>query len=308
MGLLESIKDDEEKLKKMNAVGGEADETEEEEESETPDTDKPEAPEKKEKPEEKPADKKPAAKTDGEEEPKDGEKPAAKENPNSAAAKARIERKRADDAKKAAEAAAAVKQPTTPEPKNETADDKTLTVEERIARMEARAAEAEAREANNKLYQDAINEFTEIEKDFQKETPDYEPASSHMLHAMYNGVRMAHPTVGEKAAVEFVRKQILSLAAKAAQEGLNPAQELYRMAHDVYGYQPKEEKPEPKKDPTARLKITEKNKARTASPLKDGGQNSASNLSLEEGSNMSLADFSKLSEKEMDELISQAAS
>lgn len=177
------------------------------------------------------------------------------------------------------------------------------TAEQRLDRIEAERD----REA---LRNQAVEEFNEIEKEFQQTTPDYEDASSHMIKSMFQGVKNAYPEATDKQALAFVQKRILQIASNAVNRGLNPAEVLYDMSFERYGFQPGQKKTEGKKDGKSKvenLKAIQKNKKRSANAFQGGGHNAGARATLEEASNMDLASFGAMSEAEIDELISQSA-
>lgn len=185
-----------------------------------------------------------------------------------------------------------------------------LSVEERLARIEEDKQQKE-------LHAAAINEFNAIEAEFSKKHDDYEAASAHMIQTMFTSVRNLNPGITEAQAIKAVQNHVLSIAANAATKGHNPAEVLYDMAFDHFGFDPSkatgnkeetaEEKPQFKKTGKAdNLKTAAKNRLRSATGLKGGGQSTGGRASVKEASNMDLASFGKLSEAEMDALIAQA--
>lgn len=243
-----------------------------------------------------------------------GKKSAKKgeeDDENSTAAQLRIERKQRKQLEQRLEQllAGGVKQPALKvaekpageagegdqgQPKKETAD-------ERLDRIEREREQT-------KLMSDAVEEFNTYEKEFQAETPDYAQASNHVIQVMAQSVRALYPNATDAQVGTFIRQQILHLAGQAVTKGLNPAEALYLMAHERFGYK-KAAAPAPKAktdDAAKRLETVSKNKKRSASPLAGGGQQGSASSTLEEAANMSLADFSKLKPGEIEALISEA--
>lgn len=182
---------------------------------------------------------------------------------------------------------------------------KAPTAEERVAKLEAADEE-------RKLYNNAVTEFTNIEREFQKNTPDYAEASDHMITRMAEATRLAHPDMTDAQIGKFLQSQILTIASRAVQRGNNPAEVLYGMALEKYGFTGKkaaavEEAPKPKTvDRNKQLTTVAKNKARSATGLTGGGQSNMPGATIEEAVEMNLADFSKLSASEIDALIADA--
>jgi len=309
MSLEDEIKKEEEELARLEAEEAEADteeetvaETETEEAEEETEKEETEAEEETEEAEEETE--KEETEADTEETDKADEKDEPK-NENDVNAKIRIERRERLRAQE--ELADARRRLEELQARREDRDEqeqpqKQETVEERLDRMENE-------KYRNDLQKQAIEEFTEIERDFAGRTDDYEDASKHMMSSMYQGVKHAYPQLNDTQAQAFVQKRVLDIASQAARNDMNPAEVLYQMAFDKYGYdsnmaqKTNEQKPEkPQKD----LKRVARNKKRAATSLSGGGQTAAASATLEEANNMDLADFGKLSEAEIDELIDQA--
>lgn len=326
MSLLKSIAEDEKELKRLqdeeagkakgDAEDGEEEEELEEEEETSAETDDEEGDEgekedKKDAKVDKKADKvdDKSGKVDKKDEvklDKDG-KPVKKNDLN---ARLRISEKIRKDTEKALEAERQKKAEPAKAPEKtaeEKAAEAALTPEQRVEKLENELAQERETKQKQELYRAAIDEFNDIEKEFEKATPDYEPASTHMLHSMVDGVMKAYPSATEKQALAHVQQQILNIASKAVKNGQNPVEVLYNMAYERYGYNPRAPKKDEAKKEIGNLKNREKNKKRSASGVSGGGQSSNSSVSLEEGANMSLANFSNLSEKEIDDMILQAS-
>ncbi len=234
-------------------------------------------------------------------------------NDNNTNARLRVAEKLRKEAEAALEAERQRKAEQKAEPKKEQ-EQQNLTVEEELAQLKAREQAREQREQQQQLHSAAINEFNEIEQDFIKETPDYEKASEFMLNNMVKGVMAAYPHATEKQALQHVQKQILAIASNAARNKQNPAAVLYNLAYERYGYDPRnnpktaiDAKKESLDLKRENLKNVDKNKKRAASSFSNGGQNGSTSVTSEEGANMSAADFSKLSAKEIDALIAEAS-
>ena len=304
MSLEDEIKKEEEELARLEAEEAEAD-TEEETvaETETEEAEEETEKEETEAEEETEADTEETDKAEDTDEKAD-EKDEPK-NENDVNAKIRIERRERLRAQE--ELADARRRLEELQARREDRDEqeqpqKQETAEERLDRMENE-------KYRNDLQKQAIEEFTEIERDFAGRTDDYEDASKHMMSSMYQGVKHAYPQLNDTQAQAFVQKRVLDIASQAARNDMNPAEVLYQMAFDKYGYdsnmaqKTNEQKPEkPQKD----LKRVARNKKRAATSLSGGGQTAAASATLEEANNMDLADFGKLSEAEIDELIDQA--
>lgn len=302
MTLEDQIKKEEEELKQLEEAENneEQEESEEEEAAEADAEEEEQAEEGQEEEDEDEGAQEEDGTKEGEEDDQKDEEEEVKNN-NDLAAKLRIERKQRmklqeqiEEMRKAQEAAlnqAKPKEEAQPEAPEE-------TIEERVNRLEREKYQ-------QNLQRQAVEEFNSIEAEFSKETPDYEEASAHVIKNMYSGVKSVYPELNDQQAVSFVQKQVLQIASNAAQRGLNPAEVLYQMAYDKYGFQANAPQPQPS-NKVNNLKTIAKNKKRSASPLAGGGRSASSNVSLQEAGNMDLAAFGRMSEAEIDQLIEQA--
>jgi len=178
---------------------------------------------------------------------------------------------------------------------------------EPLSPVEQRLAALENTAQRETLYKQAVTEFTTIETEFARNTPDYNQAANHMISKMAEGVRYVNPNATDAQISSFLQQQVLTFAGQAAKQGLNPAESLYLLAHEKYGYtgQPAAQ---PKVDVDAtrkRLDTVNKNRQRSATPLTSGGTTGSAKTTIEEAARMDLGDFSKLSEREIDRMISE---
>lgn len=325
MGLKEQIEKEEAELKKLGNAGendddsGDDEDLDDDTDGQDDDTDEDDAADDKandkkaKEPPKKGADDKKGAKKADDEDDSDEDDDADPKNKNDAAAKLRLERKKRMKIEE--ELAALKKQPPVQPPVQQkppvdaSGKPKVETTEEKVARLEADDTARREVEARQVLHNQAVEEFNDIEAEFSKETPDYEDASAHMIKGMYAGVKAAYPDITDKQALQFVQNRVLQIASNAAKRGLNPAEVLYQMSFDNYGFQPGQKKPGENKNTKAdNLKNIAKNKKRSANAFQGGGQNAGARATIEEANKMDLATFGNMSEAEIDELIAQAGS
>lgn len=107
--------------------------------------------------------------------------------------------------------------------------------------------------SQDKLVNSAIQEFKTYESHFSKTVEDYNPAASFLEAKIADSISTLYPSATEAQITQAVNNQLLQMAAQFAAQGLNPAEELYHLAHDK-GYakateavEKKELKPDMKK-------------------------------------------------------------
>lgn len=158
----------------------------------------------------------------------------------------------------------------------------------------------------NKLYSDATQEFLTIEKEYGKVNPDYGNAIEFARSKYVDAAKLMYPDRTESQIEEATNIQMLKFASDCAKKGLNPAEELYDLAIERFGYTKTEaqeavedEEPPQRKVDRPNLNRIASNKRRSASPLSGGGQGGSIPITKEIAADMSIGEFSKLSPDEL---------
>jgi hypothetical protein len=154
------------------------------------------------------------------------------------------------------------------------------------------------------VIRNAIEEFTGIEQSYKGQNPDYLNAISHARNKYADSIKTLYPKMTDSQINTAIDHEILKFASECSQKGLNPAEELYDMAIERFGYAkqaPKVEepaKPEPKAEKRPDLKpdlrVVSNNKKRSATPLAGGGRGGSIPLTKEMADDLTLGEFSKL--------------
>lgn len=243
-------------------------------------------------------------------EEKEPEKEKEQQLDASAYAKLRREKRELQERIEALEAAKAppVVVDTDAEPSKEDAYEEWLEwkdqqIEKKVAKLQEHHDKAERERQTNELWNGAIKEFQSFENAFQKKTPDYEAASEHMRTRLADAMSLTNPDATPQEINTKVSNYILQNAARAAQDGYDPAEYLYREAKNKFGFTKQAEATAPKKQ--VDLKRIDSNRKKSASPLQSGGQTSSNHVSLESIAGMSMAQFAKLSPSQLRELEAQ---
>jgi len=86
------------------------------------------------------------------------------------------------------------------------------------------------------LQRAAIQEFTSFERKFASKTPDYNPVVEHFNRELSTSIkRLNRHFTDEQVAAETTR-QALFIAGEFAAQGLDPAEEMYHLTKEQYGY------------------------------------------------------------------------
>ena len=235
---------------------------------------------------------------------------------NSAWAKMRREnaklKKMTDDMNaKMAELEARISQPAADKPKVEAVDinadpvkwleQKQTQTQERIEQLEQ---ERQAREQINVVNQ-ATAQLIEIENQFTAQQPDYPEVAEFLAKEIKKGIKVLNPHIGARELDQQFQMQVLRMAGQYHAQGLNPAEELYYLAKDEFGYTPaqKETPAQPVKPDLTKVAA---NRARNAGTAGVTATSTSGQLSADAMLNMSMAEFSKLSESEKNRLLGVA--
>lgn len=175
-----------------------------------------------------------------------------------------------------------------------------------------------------KVYTQAIGEYNQIRDDYIKVNPDFIPAFNHGFESYAKSIKMVRPDLTNPQITAWVDKELLKFAGECVGKGLNPAEEIYDMAIERFGYVPKsaaevakDESDEPeaesegtklpvgvrqKETPRPNLKAIADTRKRAASPLIGGGQSGKGALTKEAAANMTLGEMIDLQPKDWEEL------
>lgn len=166
--------------------------------------------------------------------------------------------------------------------------------DEKFATIEAeRAKEKEARESSE-VYEKATQEFQAIERDFARRVSDYEEVSGFVARKVAESIRVLNPSITQAELQAQTQERILLMAASYHNQGLNPVEELYHTARDVYGYTEPDGEEEETPRKKSNLKTLAKNKKRSAGMAGSKGRSGTADVTLEVAADMSAAEFAKL--------------
>jgi hypothetical protein len=163
-------------------------------------------------------------------------------------------------------------------------------------------------EQQSRLTDAAIEEFTRIEDAYKKDNPDYGDAMDFAREKYKDAAKIFYPDKTEKQIEEAIDKQMLAYAANYAAKGLNPAEELYDLVVERFGYkkgtvtdmEEDETKPSARTEPKKpNLRVIEGNRKRSATPLGTGGQSGSIPITKEIAADMSLGEFSRLTQEDL---------
>lgn len=154
----------------------------------------------------------------------------------------------------------------------------------------------------------AFDEFNNYEESYKTKNPDYVNATQFAREQYAKSIKILYPQMTAKQIERAIEHEILKFAGGCVQKGLDPAEELYDMAIERFGYVKQdapdaaEETPKPAKPAKPNLKAISANKKRSASPLAGGGQGGSIPVTSEMFENMTLGDYARLTKDQLMQL------
>lgn len=147
-------------------------------------------------------------------------------------------------------------------------------------------------------FSNSVNAFKQFEAAYKAKTDDYEDVATHFKSKLSESIRTLNPTLSNDEVETETVRQTLIRASLAAQQGLDPAETLYKQGKSL-GYTPKKVEPEQKSN----LEIIANNKKKSTNMLGSSGSGGKPEHTLQSVANAPLSEMKKLSEAELDALI-----
>ena len=171
-------------------------------------------------------------------------------------------------------------------------------------------AETQTISKNQQLINDAVQELGGIEESYKKQNSDYMNAVEFGRNKYADALKITNPNWTQKQIDTKIDMDVLKFASDCSTKGLNPAEELYDMMIERFGYtksqarQAVEDDVELPRGREARpnLRSIATNRRRSASPLSGGGQGGSVPITREIAGDMSIGEFSKLSPSDLADL------
>lgn len=170
-----------------------------------------------------------------------------------------------------------------------------------IAEVKAWKEERDKTERQSQIYTQAINGFKAYEADFAGTVMDYDDRAAFFNKKVTQGFRDLYPTMPDEAIQSRVVEHVLKMAAEFAAQGLNPAEELYHLASEKYGYAGAASKEELKPD----LAKVAANRRRNAGMAGAKGRGGEGDISPKIAASMPAKEFAKLSKADKDKIYAQ---
>jgi len=174
-----------------------------------------------------------------------------------------------------------------------------LTVSQQLEELRAWKQNQEAETEQKTIYSAAVEEFSGYERQFASKVPDYKDAAQHARAILKTSIAVLYPDATPEQLERATNAKVLEFASNAVKNGLNPAEEVYKIAKSRFGYVQRQEEDKQDQKGKPNLKVIERNKKRSASALNAGGQGSSSGVSLE---TMSFTEFNRLTPAQLEEL------
>lgn len=175
---------------------------------------------------------------------------------------------------------------------------KNAKLESQIKAISEDIGKQKAESEQTKTYTSAVDELNGYVDEFAKKQPDVKEAGDHVVKELKKSISLLNPDWNDKQVTAEVGHTILKMASSAAVKGLNPAEELYDIAIERFGYTKKEQQAK-QEDTRKSISAIAANKKRSASPLQGGGQSGTVPLTKQSIADMDLSEFSKLTPSQL---------
>lgn len=173
-------------------------------------------------------------------------------------------------------------------------------LEKKIASLEAPIQEQEKQKQQRDIYESAVREFQDFEASFKSEADDYDDVAGFVEQRLRDSIKTVNPFISDVQLKQEVYQRVLLLGAQFAQQGLNPAEEIYYLAKEEWGYQPaQQEKEKPKRD-MSKIAQNRKRNAGTVGAKSGAGH---ADVTLSVAADMPIHEFSKLTPAEKERLM-----
>jgi hypothetical protein len=124
-------------------------------------------------------------------------------------------------------------------------DDPVTNFDQRIAQAEQYIKQSQEQQQAQYQHQQVVNAYQAQAAEYVKETPDFNDAYSYVLQGRLSELDAFGVT--KEQALQVVQQEEYEVALKSLQDGVNPAERIYKIAQ-LRGYKKAEAKPEQKKD------------------------------------------------------------
>lgn len=175
--------------------------------------------------------------------------------------------------------------------------------EKRISEIEEKFGKTVKDTEHERLISAAVEEFNSYERDFKAIEPSYDEAAKFYTLQLGQSIKMLNPSATPAQIGNLIKSTVLKKASQYANQGLDPAEELYNEAVS-FGFSPKsaEEPEEAVEAPRANLSRVAANRARNAGTAAARGRG-APNLTREVAASYSNEEWAKLATSEKKRLL-----
>ena len=154
------------------------------------------------------------------------------------------------------------------------------------------------------MINDAVAEFQSYEQEFAATVNDYEDVTTQYVNHVARSIQTLNPQIKGHELNDAVRMQILQQAGRYVTQGLDPAEEMYHTAKQLF---PTQEQAAEQEQPVKRdIKKVAENRKKSASPLAGRSKSKSQTLTLDEVAQMSPAEYQKVDPQLLRELEKQA--
>jgi hypothetical protein len=170
-----------------------------------------------------------------------------------------------------------------------------------LAEIKGTVAKTTQLTERERLVNAAVQEFQGYEADYRAVNPSYDKAAEFYTKELTRSFKLLNPKISSAEAGELIRNTVLNKASSYAKLGLDPAEELYNEAVS-FGFRDNQEESIQEEVKPSLRKIAA-NKSRNSGMAGAKGRGTGGPLTREAASELSVAEWAKLSQSEKKRLL-----
>lgn len=179
-----------------------------------------------------------------------------------------------------------------------------------VSEIKGETQQSKEQQIVNERIKGAIDEFRDVRDKYIQKNPDFTPAFTHAYNKYAEAIKLTNPSWDNQRIIKEIDWQLLLFAGDVAKKGGNPAEALYDLAIERFGYIPGKEgkadvsetsnRPDGVRGPN--LRTVDNNRRRSASGLGTSGQGNSARITKESIANMTNGELMNLSPEDWAEL------
>lgn len=180
--------------------------------------------------------------------------------------------------------------------------EKAEIINEENSRIAREALDTQKLSKTEQLVRTAAGELDNIQNEYKKVNADYDNALNFAKNEYRRAVKLMLPNKTDADIDLALKQEIFGIGLQCAKDGTNLGEVIYDMAIERFGYVPNSQPASrDAKKPRIDLSQIERNKRRSASSMEGGGEAGKRKVSIEQKSEMTIAEMLALDADDWDD-------